>query len=38
MSFLIADEKLWDKYKTTCTKIEHLINVKLNALPVYDET
>ena len=33
MSFRIDDEKLLEKYKTIWTKIEHLKNIKLNALP-----
>ena len=36
MSFHIDDEKLSEKYKAICTKIEELKNIKLNALPVYD--
>ena len=37
MSLRIDDEKLLEKYKTICTKIEDLKNIKLNALPVYDD-
>ena len=37
MSFHIDDEKLLEKYKAIWTKIEALKNVKLNALPVYDD-
>ena len=37
MSFGTNDEKLLEKYKDICTKIEDLKNIKLNALPVYDE-
>ena len=37
MSFRIDDEKLLEKYKAIWTKIENLKNIKLNALPVYDD-
>ena len=37
MSFHIDDEKLLEKYKATWTKIEDLKNIKLNALPVYED-
>ena len=37
MSFRIDDEKLLEKYKTIWTKIEDLKNIKLIALPVYDD-
>ena len=37
MSFCIDEEKLLEKYKAIWTKIEHFKNIKLNALPVYDE-
>ena len=37
MSFRIDDDKLLEKHKTIWTKIEGLQNVKLNALPVYDD-
>ena len=37
MSFRIDDEKLLEKYKAVWTKIENLKNVRLNALPVYDD-
>ena len=37
MSFCIDDEKLLEKYKSTWTKIEDLKDIKLNALPVYDD-
>ena len=37
MSFYIDDEKLLEKYKAIWTKIEDLKNIKLNALPVYDD-
>ena len=37
MSFRVDDEKLLEKYKVIWTKIEHLKNVELNALPVYDD-
>ena len=37
MSFRINDEKLLEKYKNIWTEIEDLNNIKLNALPVYDE-
>ena len=37
MSFRIDDEKLLEKYKALWTKIEGLKNIKLNALPVYDD-
>ena len=38
MSFHINDEKLLEKYKAIWTKIEDLKNIKLNALPDYDDT
>ena len=37
ISFRIDDEKLLKKYKAISTKIEDLKNIKLNALPVYDD-
>ena len=37
MSFLINGEKLLEKYKAIYSKIEDLKNIKLNALPVYDD-
>ena len=37
MSFRIDDGKLLEKYKAIWTKIEGLKNIKLNALPVYDD-
>ena len=37
MYFFIDDEKLSKKYKAIWTKIEDLKNVKLNALPFYDD-
>ena len=37
MSFCIKDEKLFAEYKDICTKIEHVKNIKLNALKVYYE-
>ena len=37
MSFRIDDEKLLEKYNAIWTKIEGLKNIKLNALPVYDD-
>ena len=37
MSLHIDDEKLLEKYKTIYTKIENLKNIKLNALPAYDD-
>ena len=37
MPFCIDDEKLLEKYKAIWTKIEDLKNIKLNALPVYDD-
>ena len=38
MYFRIDDKKLLGKYKTIWTKIEGLKTIKLNALPVYDDT
>ena len=35
--FRIDDEKLLEKYNSIWTKIEDLKNVKLKALPVYDD-
>ena len=37
ISFRIDDEKLLEKYKAIWTKIEDLKNIKLNALPIYDD-
>ena len=37
MSFRIDNEKLLEKYKAIWTKIEDLKNIKLIALPVYDD-
>ena len=37
MSFCIDDEKLLEMYKAVQTKIEDFKNIKLNALPVYDD-
>ena len=37
MSFRIDDEKLLEKYEAIWTKIEHLKNIKLCALPVYND-
>ena len=37
MSFRIDDDKLLAKYKTIWTKIESLLIIKLDALPVYDD-
>ena len=37
MYFFIDNEKLLEKYKPIQTKIEDLKNIKLNALPVYDD-
>ena len=37
MSFCIDDGKILEKYKAIWTKIEDLKNIKLNALPVYDD-
>ena len=37
MSFRINNEKLLKKYKAICTKIEDVKNIKLNALPAYDD-
>ena len=36
MSFNIDDKELLEKYKAIWTKIEDFKNIKLNALPVYD--
>ena len=38
MPFRIDDEKLLGKYKAIQTKIEDLINIELNSLPVYDDS
>ena len=35
--FRIDDEKLLEKYKTIWTKIEDIISIELNTLPVYNE-
>ena len=37
MSFRMDNEKLLEKYKAIWIKIEDLKNVKLNALPFYDD-
>ena len=37
MSFCTDDEKLLQKYKGIWTNIEDLKNIKLNALPVYND-
>ena len=37
MKLCINDEKLSEKHKTICTKIENLSNNELNALQVYDD-
>ena len=37
MSFPIDDKELLEKYKDIWTKIEDLKNIKLNALPAYDD-
>ena len=37
MFFRIDDGKLLEKYKAIRSKIEDLKNIKLNALPVYDD-
>ena len=37
ISFRIDDEKLLEKYEAIWTKIEDLKNIKLDALPVYDD-
>ena len=37
MPFRIDDEKLLENYKDIWTKIEDLKNIKLKALPVYDD-
>ena len=34
----IHDDKLLEKNKTIWTKMEGLVNIKLNALPVHDES
>ena len=36
MSFDIDEDKLLEKYKIIQTKIERLLNTKLNVLQVYD--
>ena len=38
MSFHIDDDKLLEKYKAGWSKIEDLKKIKLNALPVYDDS
>ena len=37
MSFQLDDKKLLEKYKAIWTKIRDLKNIKLNALPVYND-
>ena len=37
MSFCRDDEKLLGKYQSIWIKIEHLKNIKMNALPAYDD-
>ena len=36
MVLLITDNKLLEKYSTIWNKIENFKNIKLDALPVYD--
>ena len=36
MSFRIDDEELMERYKGIWTNIEGLKNIKINALPIYD--
>ena len=36
MFLLITDNKLLEKYNTIWNKIENFKNIKLDALPVYD--
>ena len=37
ISLGIDDNNLLEKFETICTKIEDLKNIKLDALPVYDD-
>ena len=37
ISFRIDDEKLPEKYKTICPKIEDIKSINLNTLPAYDD-
>ena len=37
MSFYVDDDKLLEKYKNICTKIEDFQKIALNALLVYDD-
>ena len=37
VSFIIDDDMLLEKYESIWTKIENIINIELNALPVYDD-
>ena len=37
MPFCRDDEKLLENYEAIWTKLEDLKNIKLNALPVYDD-
>ena len=37
MSFRMDDDKLLEKYKIICTKVEDLQNNRLNDLPIYDD-
>ena len=37
MSFCLDHEKLLEKYKAICTKIENSKNIELNALSVHDD-
>ena len=37
MSFCISDQKPLEKYKTIQIKIKGLLNIKLNALTIYDD-
>ena len=36
MSFRIDNEELMERYKSIWTNIEGLKNIKINALPIYD--
>ena len=37
ISFRIDNEKLLEKYKPICTKIQHFKSIELNVLPFYDD-
>ena len=37
MSFLIKDEKIWEKYKEIWHVIENKLGIKFHSSPIYDK-